>query len=233
MAIGDRASLSLREKVSRAFLNLGVDILQKAPYYRDIMTTTATTTMPTAPTTREYVSPAESARLIRSELKTRYGWTSRQVSVKSDSYSLGSSIDITIKAPGIPVKVVEEVAKEQERIHRCEYSGEILGGGNRYVSVSLDWELVKQEGLKLVAWVEETPIHPSQLRIVEVCGERYYIGRTHEAYGYSVRSVNSGFIPTGQSAGAVADFFATQMIQAGVEVVPPVENSQKEEARSK
>lgn len=212
---------------TRADFNLGVDIFLEVPYYRDIMNTTTPATtdtaMPTTPTTREYVSPAESARLIRAELKTRYGWTSRQVSVKSDSFSLGSSIDITIKAPGIPVKVVEEVANGQERIHRCKHTGEILGGANRYVSVSLDWELVRREGLKLVAWVEETPIHPSQLRIVEVCGERYYIGRTHETHGYSVRSANSGFIPSGQSAGAVADFFATQMIQAGIEVVPPAD----------
>jgi hypothetical protein len=174
-------------------------------------------------TTQAYISPAESARLIRSELKARHGWTSRQVSVKSDSYSMGSSIDIKIKVPGISIAAVEEVANGQERIHRCEHTGEILSGGNRYVSVSLDWELIKREAVKLVAWVEETPIHPSQLRIVEVCGERYFIGRTHEAYGYSVMSANGGFIPTGPSAGAVADFFARQMIQAGIEVVPPTD----------
>lgn len=174
-------------------------------------------------TTTEYISPAESARLIRSELKTRYGWTSRQVSVKSESYSMGSSIDIKIKVPGISIAAVEEIASQQENIHRCEMTGEILGGGNRFVSVSLDWELVKREGAKLVGWVEETPIHPSQLRVVEVCGETYYIGRTHQEHGYSVRSVSSGFIPTSQTARGVAEFFARQMIQAGIEVVPPAD----------
>jgi hypothetical protein len=176
----------------------------------------------------KYISPAESARLIRSELKARYGWTSRQVSVKSDSYSMGSSIDIKIKAPGISIAAVEEIANGQESIRRCETTGEILGGGNRYVSVNLDWELIHAEGSKLTAWVEETPIHPSQLRIVEVCGETYYIGRTHQEYGYSVRSTNRGFIPTSQTAGGVAEFFARQMIQAGIEVVPPADPSDAE-----
>lgn len=168
----------------------------------------------------EYVSPAEFARLIRTELKSRHGWTSRQVSVKSDSYSMGSSIDITIKAPGISIAAVEEIANGQERIHRCEMTGEILGGGNRFVSVSLDWEMVRREAAKLVEWVKETPIHDRELRIVEVCGEGYYIGRTGESY-FSVSARNNGFIPTGSSAEAVAGFFASRMLQAGVEVVPP------------
>lgn len=168
-----------------------------------------------------YTSPAEAARLIRTALKSRHGWTSRQVSVRSDSFSMGSSIDIKIKAPGISIAAVQEIAREQESISRCEITGEILSSGNRYVSVELDWGLVRDEGKKLVAWVEETPIHPSELREVEVCGETYYIGRTHETNGYSVRSSNSGYIPTAASAGSVAEFFARVMIQAGVEVAPP------------
>lgn len=167
-----------------------------------------------------YITPAAAAAEIRSELKTRYGWTSRQVSVRASSFSGGSAIDIKIKAAGVSVEAVKAIAEGQESIHRCEITGEILSGANRYVSVTLDWELVRREGAKLVAWVEETPVHPSQLRDVEVCGEVYLIGRTR-SWDFSVFRRNGGFVPAGQSAQAVAEFFAGLMIQAGVEVEVP------------
>lgn len=81
----------------------------------------------------------EEAAAIRQELKKR-GWSARQVSVRSEYFSMGSSITVTVKDPTVPIDVVEEVAKCAERIDRCQITGEILSGGNRYVHVSYSRE---------------------------------------------------------------------------------------------
>lgn len=82
-----------------------------------------------------YISAADAAKTIRTNLKKLYGITSRQVSVRSDSFSGGSSIDIAINDPAVDAKEVKNLANGHESISRCEASGEILSGCNRYVSV--------------------------------------------------------------------------------------------------
>lgn len=89
------------------------------------------------------MTTTEFAATIRQTLKKQYGITSRQVSVKADHFSMGSAIRVRIKDMNISSKLVEGVAKQAESIRRCEYSGEILSGGNRYVTVSYDWDTLK------------------------------------------------------------------------------------------
>lgn len=86
-----------------------------------------------------YISTVERAALIRAALKAK-GWSSRLVSVKAESYSMGSSINVTVKVPHIPLSVVAAIANEHEDIRRCEASGEILSGGNRFIHVKRDSE---------------------------------------------------------------------------------------------
>lgn len=84
-----------------------------------------------------YTTAAEDAKAIRQELKKDHGWTTRQVSVRSENFSMGSSINVRVKDPAVDLTVVEEVAKRiAESISRCEITHEILSGGNRYVSVN-------------------------------------------------------------------------------------------------
>src|SRR3990172_7924212 len=83
-------------------------------------------------------STVERAAEIRKQLKAK-GWTSRQVSVKSDLYSMGSTIRVVIKDAGVPLSVVEAIADAHERIDRDQY-GEILSGGNRFVDVKYSSE---------------------------------------------------------------------------------------------
>ena len=83
----------------------------------------------------EFVSSTGAAKRIRAELKSR-GWNSRAISVRVDSYSLGSTIRVTIKTPDAPISVVREVAEHYQVIHQCETTGEILSGGNRHVEVA-------------------------------------------------------------------------------------------------
>ncbi len=76
----------------------------------------------------------ESAAEIRAAYK-RKGWSSRMVSVRTEYFSMGSAIQVTIKSPDVDESEAKRIAEGAERIHRCQVTGEILGGGNRYVSV--------------------------------------------------------------------------------------------------
>lgn len=75
----------------------------------------------------------DDAAKIRADLKAA-GYGVRDVSVRNDSYSMGSSVDVKIKRAEVPLGIVSEIAHRQERIHRDE-SGEILSGGNMFVHV--------------------------------------------------------------------------------------------------
>ena len=81
-----------------------------------------------------YTTTKDAAAEVRAALKAK-GWNARAVSVRTDYYSGGSSLDVTIRDPRVPLAVVERIAKGSERIHRCEITGETLAGSNRYVSV--------------------------------------------------------------------------------------------------
>lgn len=83
----------------------------------------------------------EAAATIRQALKAR-GWNSRMISVRGDNYSLGSSIRVTIKSDSIPMQVVRDIATGVEEIDRCEVTGEILSGGNRFVFVDYDADVL-------------------------------------------------------------------------------------------
>ena len=74
----------------------------------------------------------EQAAEIRAAYK-RLGWNSRKISVRTDYYSMGSSIHIEIKSPEVDARKAEEIARGAEHIDRCEITGEILSGGNTYV----------------------------------------------------------------------------------------------------
>jgi len=77
----------------------------------------------------------EKAAEIRKILKTK-GWSSRKVSVRSEPCTLSNSLRIEIKDALVPLNEVEAVAKKYQHVDRCEFSGEILCGGNTYVNVS-------------------------------------------------------------------------------------------------
>jgi hypothetical protein len=76
----------------------------------------------------------DTAKNIRNAIKA-LGYGSRDVGVRNDSYSLGSSVYVTIKRADIELEKIQAAASQFENIHRCEATGEILGGGNTYVHV--------------------------------------------------------------------------------------------------
>jgi len=79
------------------------------------------------------------AAAIRAAYKAK-GWTSRDISVRSESFSMGSAIRVSLKNPDVPFGWAKDIASAHERIDRCHASGEILSGCNRYVSVGYSVE---------------------------------------------------------------------------------------------
>lgn len=82
------------------------------------------------------MTTTEAAAQIRKTLKA-HGWTSRDVSVRSDLYSMGSTIRVLVKSPAVDMATVRDIAEKFSRVSRCEATGEILNGGNRFVEI--DW----------------------------------------------------------------------------------------------
>lgn len=81
------------------------------------------------------------AKQIRAELKEKFPTV--KFSVRSSNYSMGCSINV--KWTDLPtVEAVEEVTNKFRDVSRCEFTGEILSGGNMYVFTkqSLSPELV-------------------------------------------------------------------------------------------
>lgn len=122
-------------------------------------------------------STTERSAIIRSALKA-LGYTSRDVSVKSDYYSMGSSIRVSIKRAAVPLALVERIAHEHESIDRDQF-GDILSGGNRFVFVSYSQdaltELAKPYIDAVQRAVDATPEDNSRLTTVE--GTAFMVGR--------------------------------------------------------
>ena len=66
----------------------------------------------------------------------KLGFDSRKVScnVRPGSYTM----NVRVKDLSIPLEPIEDALKQFERINRCEYSGEILQGGNRFIFVQYE-----------------------------------------------------------------------------------------------
>ena len=83
-----------------------------------------------------YIKPS---KLIAQELKA-IGITNKQVSVTMRH----GSVDCYIKDITIDPETVSAIAKKHEQYETCQYSGEILAGGNTFVFVQYAFETEKQ-----------------------------------------------------------------------------------------
>ena len=78
------------------------------------------------------VNKCDNTKEIRAELKRVLGYNSKVVSVKNHHYS---KIIFTIRDIKADHQIVTLFSKSFESIDRCEYTGEILSGGNIFTSV--------------------------------------------------------------------------------------------------
>lgn len=123
------------------------------------------------------MTTTERAAEIRKALKAQYGWTSRQVSVVADLYSMGSSIRIRIKDPSVHLATVKAVATPHESVRYCEVSGEILSGGNRFVDVSYSHEACEAFRAKYLEAVKAAAAKASGSSLIPVEGTPFLVGR--------------------------------------------------------
>ena len=80
---------------------------------------------------------ADTAKQIRAALKKELGFSRKQVSVRK---SRGCAVNVKVKTWEVLLSDVREVVKGFESVSRCEYSGEVLSGGNTFVFVGYDSE---------------------------------------------------------------------------------------------
>lgn len=66
-------------------------------------------------------------------LKANPNLKSKDINVRYDG-----SYDINVNI-AYPLSLIEKIADQYKRVSRCEYSGEILSGGNTFVNVSYNW----------------------------------------------------------------------------------------------
>ena len=83
------------------------------------------------------------AKQVRAALKAR-GLGPRQVSVRNDSYSMGSTVRVRIKVWAVALREVEATARPFERVTRDESTGEILCGGNTHIDVAYESEAIAE-----------------------------------------------------------------------------------------
>ena len=82
-----------------------------------------------------YESATEIAKKIRKELKLQ-NINSKQVSVRSEYFSMGQAVRVSINDSSVNPETVKTIASYYVRIHRDPSTGEILGGGNTYITVN-------------------------------------------------------------------------------------------------
>lgn len=130
----------------------------------------------------------DQAAIIRETLKTKHGWTSRQVGIRAEYFSMGSAIRVTIKDASVIPSVVEAIANKAEKISRDQW-GEILSGGNTYVTVSYDRDVIEQMGARWAGAVDAaylelaTADHNS---LIPIAGSPFLLGRDNNGHGFSL-----------------------------------------------
>lgn len=110
----------------------------------------------------------KSAQQVREAIKA-LGYGPRQVSVRNESYAGGSSVRVVVKDAAVDFAAVEAAASAYQSVRYCHASGEILSGGNMYVSVCWDHDLQREHGVALGEYLLTIPVGRSSKELgVEV-----------------------------------------------------------------
>lgn len=102
---------------------------------------------------------AERSKAIRERIKNELGYTSKQVSVRSSNCGYSDETRITVKDLSCDFEAIEKIAKSFEKVDYDQYNGEILSGGNTYIFVAYDWDVLHQ--------AEEKEIENAEKAIIE------------------------------------------------------------------
>lgn len=86
------------------------------------------------------MTDSERAKALRNELKEK-GYNSRRVGVTLKYAGYETIIRVTIKEREIDKKEIETIARKYKAVYYDERTGEVLQGGNTFVSVGYDYKL--------------------------------------------------------------------------------------------
>lgn len=150
---------------------------------------------------------AEHAKEIRATLKAELGATSKDVSVRTSNYSMGSSISVVIRSPKFRLADVERIANRHERVSR-DSTGEILSGGNRFVFVEYSDEAYGPMAVEILAAIQSIGAGPSS--------EASYRGVSIYRYGShrNVWSASGPGVPASLACMNGSEFAARQIAVA-------------------
>lgn len=137
------------------------------------------------------MSTKERAAQMRKEFKAN-GWNARKISVRTEYFSMGSAIHVTVRDASVDVAKAEEIAKGFESIRRCEITHEILSGGNCYLHFGLSDEVKKTLAAPILPAVEAAleevkGLDETSTSLVPVNGTGTYIGRDFSGWGVNLR----------------------------------------------
>ena len=162
----------------------------------------------------EYTTTTDRAVQIRAAYKTK-GWSSRDISVRAEYYSMGSSLHVRIKNPAVPLAVVEAIANEHESISRDQF-GDILSGGNTYVHVGYSSEASAALAARVLPALQAAEVELMQAddnSLIPVAGTPFKLGFGGNHYGSrNGRSLwKDGHIQSANSIEYLATTAAIQM----------------------
>jgi hypothetical protein len=119
---------------------------------------------------------------IKKELKDM-GYNSRRVGVRTKGAGYSDSIRITIKDVSIREDDIQKIADRYESVRYDEYTGEILSGGNLYITVEYDYDAVKNAYQPYLEEAREIinadPDGYSSVLVMEKGGKQLYYYRGH------------------------------------------------------
>ena len=135
---------------------------------------------------------------LRAKLKAA-GFNSRRVTVKHDHFSMGSSLDVTIRDPDADFQAIKKIASEFEHIDRCPYSGEILSGGNRYLHVTwgADATETRRDRVRsavLTAIEKGKAMDLKADQSIEIDGHPWLIGPGRHSQGFALHATTPGTV---------------------------------------
>lgn len=140
-----------------------------------------------------FLSNKERSAAIRAELK-KLGYNSRQISVRSGNCGYSSYSTIRILDLSIDIKLVEEACLKFNDVDYDERTGEILEGGNTYVSVEYDWKtlaIAEDEQMpkveKVVAELE------NQIHIIKKGDVEFVLGKNDMGFYMSCHEAGEDF----------------------------------------
>ncbi len=159
----------------------------------------------------------EKAQALRKELKEELGLNSKQVSVRVKH---GIAINVNIKTLVNPDKV-EKLARKYEKIDRCEASGEILQGGNDFVSVEFDRDFLREQASRYTEKAKEIldSAETENKAIGTIAGEKVLLRNIGHNGSLEVGRPGNAFRHAAHNAQALAEAFVNLEARYGTEAM--------------